>query len=60
MLCGYPPFNGHNDANIMEKVKQGKFEFESEEWKSVSDQAKTFIRKMLEKDPRKRISVYLN
>ena len=28
LLCGYPPFTGKNEKEIMNKVKEGKFEFD--------------------------------
>ena len=56
LLCGYPPFNGDNDEEIYEAVLQGEFEFPMEEWDSVSDDAKNLIKKMLTKNPKKRIS----
>lgn len=28
LLCGYPPFTGKNEKEIMSKVKEGKFEFD--------------------------------
>ena len=27
LLCGYPPFNGNDDDEINEAVKEAKFEF---------------------------------
>lgn len=60
MLKRYPPFNGASDEMIMDKVKIGKFGFDTEEWDYVSKEAKEFITKMLEKDPKKRISVKEN
>lgn len=56
LLCGYPPFNGSNDKQIMDRVAAGQFSFDGEEWAYISDDAKKFIRKMLEYDPAKRIS----
>ena len=56
LLCGYPPFNGDTDVEIMQNVKSGKFQFPPEEWDSISDDAKNLIKKMLEYEPAKRIS----
>ena len=38
----------------MEKVKAGKFSYETEEWNYISDEAKRFLKKLLEKDVKKR------
>merc|ERR1719379_500410 len=40
LLCGYPPFHGNGDSEIMSKVKKGKYEFASPEWDDVSKGAK--------------------
>lgn len=56
LLCGYPPFNGDNDAQIFERIKSGKFSFPSPEWDYVSKAAKSLIRTMLEFDPKVRIT----
>ncbi len=56
LLCGYPPFNGDNDEEIYEAVLKGEFEFPEEEWESVSENAKILIKKMLTKNPKKRLS----
>lgn len=40
----------------MNKVRIGKFNFESDDWSGISDGAKNLITKMLEKDPAKRPS----
>jgi calcium-dependent protein kinase len=55
LLCGFPPIQGNTDEETMRKVKRGKFDFPSPEWNSVSQDAKTFIRAMMEKDARKRL-----
>lgn len=56
LLCGSPPFNGEDDNQIIASVKRGVFRFKEQEWSQVSTQAKDLITKMLEKDPKKRIS----
>ena len=56
LLCGYPPFNGDSDEEIYEAVLKGDFEFPDEEWDSVSENAKLLIKKMLNKNPKKRLS----
>ena len=32
LLCGYPPFNGATDEQIIKNVKRGKFHTDEEEW----------------------------
>ena len=56
LLCGYPPFNGDTDVEIMQNVQRGKFFFPEEEWGIISNEAKDLISKMLTYDPAKRIS----
>ena len=45
LLCGYPPFNGETDKEIMDAVKKGEFDFPNEEWDFISDEAKNHIKK---------------
>ena len=56
LLCGYPPFNGETDNEILAKIKSGKFTFPDEEWGSLSSDCKDLIKCMLEYDPKKRYS----
>ncbi len=56
LLCGYPPFNGETDKDIMKAVKKGEFDFPKEEWEVVSNEAKDLIKKMLTYEPKKRPS----
>ncbi|CEM02372.1 unnamed protein product [Vitrella brassicaformis CCMP3155] len=56
LLCGYPPFNGPSDAEIMQKVKIGKFQFPEAEWQQVSNEAKDLITKLLTRHPKYRIT----
>lgn len=59
MHARYPPFNAANDELIMEKVRIGKYSYDSAEWNYVSREAKEFISKLIEKDPKKRYSVII-
>ncbi|XVF63631.1 hypothetical protein PTKIN_Ptkin09bG0102100 [Pterospermum kingtungense] len=56
LLSGVPPFWGENDGKILEAVLEGNLDLESLPWPSISDGAKDLIRKMLERDPKKRIT----
>jgi len=56
LLSGYPPFGGKNDEEILAKVRTGRFNFAHAEFKSVSDEAKTLIRKMLVMNTTQRVS----
>ena len=56
LLCGYPPFNGETDKEIMDAVKKGTFDFPEEEWDVITEEGKDLIKKMLTYDPKKRLS----
>ena len=47
MLCGYPPFFGDTDNEVIDAVKKGDFMFEDEDWENVSQQGKELIKRML-------------
>eukprot|EP00933_Yihiella_yeosuensis_P082330 TRINITY_DN9617_c0_g2_i1.p1 TRINITY_DN9617_c0_g2~~TRINITY_DN9617_c0_g2_i1.p1 ORF type:complete len:508 (+),score=149.82 TRINITY_DN9617_c0_g2_i1:95-1618(+) len=54
LLCGYPPFFGETDADVLAKVRLGNFNFNPADWKNVSDDAKNLIRQLLKMNPRDR------
>eukprot|EP00439_Symbiodinium_sp_Y106_P050199 s2807_g6.t1 len=54
MLCGYPPFYGKTDHEVLHKVKSGSFTFDQKDWKNVSDDAKALIRMLIKFDPAER------
>lgn len=56
MLCGFPPFGGNTDKEIMQKVSVGRFSFPSPEWDNVSFEAKDFIEKLLNPNDSTRVS----
>lgn len=49
LLCGYPPFWGATDMEVMKKVRIGKVVFHTDDWKNVSVDAKDLVRKLLER-----------
>ena len=53
LLAGRLPFDDENLLNLLEKIKVGKFVMPSD----IPTPAQDLIRKMLEKDPKKRIKV---
>ncbi|CAD8053433.1 unnamed protein product [Paramecium sonneborni] len=55
LLCGYPPFFGHSEEEVLAKVRKGTYQFDSNDWSRVSMQAKDLIRRMLFYDPSFRI-----
>jgi len=56
MLSGYLPFTGDTPDDVYAKIKKGKYSLEQKEWKSVSDEAKDLISKLLVVDYSKRYS----
>jgi len=54
VLCGYPPFYGESDADVLAKVRLGNFSFNAADWKSISEDAKNLIRMLLKMNPRDR------
>ncbi|CEG48019.1 camk camk1 protein kinase [Plasmopara halstedii] len=56
MLCGYEPFFGVNNEELIQMNKLVDYEFEEPEWNSISDEAKDMIMLMMEKDPYKRVT----
>jgi calcium-dependent protein kinase len=55
-LCGYPPFEGDNSKEIFKNVLKQKIHFDPVDWSMVSSEAKDLIMKMLDKNPKTRIS----
>lgn len=53
LLCGYPPFFGDDDQEILQMVAKGKFDFDGEEWLDVSKEAKDLIKKLICKPERR-------
>jgi calcium-dependent protein kinase len=66
LLCGYPPFTGKTEKDIMVKVSEGKFSYDgnylesknslADDWGLISKEAKSLINNMLKVNPAERIS----
>jgi calcium-dependent protein kinase len=56
ILCGYPPFTGKKDSEVLSKVKQGYLHFPHKDWRNVSDDAKDLIRMLVKTNPQERLS----
>jgi calcium-dependent protein kinase len=56
MLCGYPPFNALNENLLFKKILDCDYKFAEEDWKSISEEAKDFVRQCLQVDTSKRLT----
>lgn len=56
LLSGKFPFGGKNESEYYQRVLTKEAYFPSEEWSSVSEDAKNLVRGMLSKDPTKRLT----
>ena len=46
------------ETGIFRQILQGKLDFESEPWPNISQTAKELLRKMLDRNPKKRLSAH--
>ena len=53
LLCGYPPFYGDDNQEILQMVSKGVFDFDGEEWDDISKEAKDLIKKLITKPERR-------
>ncbi|KAL7517589.1 hypothetical protein ACHAWX_002503, partial [Stephanocyclus meneghinianus] len=56
LLCGYPPFNGASNSEVYSAVLRGLYYFPSSDWKHVSSSARDFVVRLLQTDPRRRMT----
>jgi len=47
LICGFPPFFGDNDNEILRRVKKAEYDFPSPEWDNISAPCKDMVRQML-------------
>ncbi|CAN1306801.1 Calcium-dependent protein kinase 20 [Linum perenne] len=58
LLSGVPPFWDETEQGIFEQVLKGDLDFVSDPWPNISDGAKDLVRKMLVRDPKKRLTAH--
>jgi calcium-dependent protein kinase len=58
LLCGVPPFWAETEQGIFEQVLHGSLDFDSDPWPNVSENAKDLLRRMLVRDPKKRLTAH--
>ncbi|GFZ18109.1 calcium-dependent protein kinase 34 [Actinidia rufa] len=56
LLCGVPPFWAESEHGIFNAILCGHVEFTSDPWPSLSTGAKDLVRKMLNSDPKQRLT----
>ncbi len=56
LLVGFPPFFALTDTEVFEQILSADFSFAFAEFENVSESAKDLIKKLLEVNPKKRLS----
>ncbi|XP_051129430.1 calcium-dependent protein kinase 1-like isoform X2 [Andrographis paniculata] len=56
LLSGVPPFWGENEQGIFDAILRGHLDFVSDPWPSISGSAKDLVKKMLQADPKDRLT----
>ncbi|KAF7819018.1 calcium-dependent protein kinase 32 [Senna tora] len=56
LLCGVPPFWAETEQGVAQAIIRSVIDFKRDPWPKVSDNAKDLVRKMLDPDPKRRLS----
>ncbi|GAB2267006.1 Calcium-dependent protein kinase 14 [Dionaea muscipula] len=56
LLCGVPPFWAETEQGVAQAIIRSVVQFKREPWPKVSDNAKDLVKKMLDPDPRRRLT----
>lgn len=51
-------FDTETEQDIFDEVLNGDLDFKSEPWPKISDSVKDLVRKMLDRDPKKRLTAH--
>ncbi|KAJ9693889.1 hypothetical protein PVL29_009718 [Vitis rotundifolia] len=58
LLSGVPPFWAESEQEIFQEVLHGDLNFSSDPWPHISESAKDLIRRILVRDPKKRLTAH--
>ncbi|KAG9136308.1 hypothetical protein Leryth_003909 [Lithospermum erythrorhizon] len=58
LLCGVPPFWAESERGIFNAILRGHVDFTSDPWPSISPGAKDLVKKMLNSDPKQRLTAF--
>ncbi|KAF6168321.1 hypothetical protein GIB67_018161 [Kingdonia uniflora] len=56
LLCGVPPFWAETEQGVAQAIIRSVVDFKRDPWPKVSENAKDLVRKMLEPDPKRRLT----
>lgn len=56
LLCGYTPFMSEDQEQMFNRIKHGEWDFDPEDFKHVSEEAKELIRALLDTNPDSRMT----
>ncbi|XP_062117683.1 calcium-dependent protein kinase 32-like [Humulus lupulus] len=56
LLCGVPPFWAETEQGVAQAIIRSVLDFKRDPWPKVSDNAKDLVKKMLDPDPRRRLT----
>eukprot|EP00531_Pseudo-nitzschia_arenysensis_P000607 CAMPEP_0116127310 /NCGR_PEP_ID=MMETSP0329-20121206/6776_1 /TAXON_ID=697910 /ORGANISM="Pseudo-nitzschia arenysensis, Strain B593" /LENGTH=1054 /DNA_ID=CAMNT_0003621409 /DNA_START=137 /DNA_END=3301 /DNA_ORIENTATION=+ len=56
MLCGYEPFYGESEKELIKSNKMANVDFPESEWSKISPEGKDMVVQMLKADPKERIT----
>ncbi|KAK1311737.1 Calcium-dependent protein kinase 13 [Acorus calamus] len=56
LLCGVPPFWAESEQGVAQAILRGLIDFKRDPWPNISENAKDLVRRMLEPDPKLRLT----
>ncbi|MCH97175.1 calcium-dependent protein kinase 32-like, partial [Trifolium medium] len=56
LLCGFPPFWAETEQGVAEEITRSVIDFKRKPWPKVSYNAKDLVKKMLDPDPKLRLT----